>query len=51
VPIGEALEQLGRGEAVPRCAQCRGWLKPATVSITDCAGSAHGTLLVMQGKR
>ncbi len=33
VPIGDALEQLGRGEAVPRCVQCRGWLKPATVSF------------------
>jgi NAD-dependent deacetylase len=37
VPIGDALEQLGRGDAegdaVPRCAQCRGWLKPATVSF------------------
>jgi NAD-dependent deacetylase len=33
VPIAHALEQLSRGEAVPRCAQCRGWLKPATVSF------------------
>jgi NAD-dependent deacetylase len=33
VPIGDALEHLERGEAVPRCAQCRGWLKPATVSF------------------
>ena len=33
VPIGDALEQLRRGEAVPRCAQCRGWPKPATVSF------------------
>jgi NAD-dependent deacetylase len=33
VAITDALEQLTRGEAVPRCARCRGWLKPATVSF------------------
>jgi NAD-dependent deacetylase len=33
VPIADALEQLKRGADVPRCVQCRGWLKPATVSF------------------
>ncbi len=33
VAIEDALGQLTRGEAVPRCARCRGWLKPATVSF------------------
>jgi NAD-dependent deacetylase len=33
LPIAAALEQLEHGEAVPRCAHCRGWLKPATVSF------------------
>jgi len=32
-PIAAALAQLERGEAVPRCTHCGGWLKPATVSF------------------
>lgn len=33
VAIADALAQLTRGADVPRCARCRGWLKPATVSF------------------
>ncbi len=33
VPIGDALAQLDAGTAVPTCATCGGWLKPATVSF------------------
>jgi NAD-dependent deacetylase len=33
VPIREALAALEAGAEVPRCAQCGGWLKPATVSF------------------
>jgi len=32
-PIVEALAALDRGEEVPGCAECGGWLKPATVSF------------------
>ncbi|HEX7409669.1 MAG TPA: NAD-dependent deacylase [Candidatus Binatia bacterium] len=33
VPIQQALAQLEAGSDVPTCAQCGGWLKPATVSF------------------
>jgi NAD-dependent deacetylase len=33
VPIQDALAQLDAGAAVPTCAHCGGWLKPATVSF------------------
>jgi NAD-dependent deacetylase len=35
VPIQEALAQLDHGHDVPRCTDCGGWLKPATVSFGE----------------
>jgi len=34
-PIQDALAQLDHGYDVPRCADCGGWLKPATVSFGE----------------
>lgn len=39
-PIHESLARMDAGEAVPICARCGGWLKPATVSFGQALPAA-----------